>query len=255
MKKITCIMLSVLFVLLCGCGTDADPLIKQELDNAVSAVNNQTKLKCDYMLEITFGDNTVLYYAMGDAVWDRESKTANAFFDQTYLGKSVEMENYFSNEKMVSVEDGYPLTIKRDGDVLLSKFPYFKVESAFEGNEIKVGANSFGKTYSFVHQDTKSLCESILGGDIYALVTAIKKPQKDKTVYGEGNCIYTVSEKGLESCRYEFDVKLYDTPSVTATYVPPESEYTLNLHVTAKITYTQFGGEVKIEKYSTPDEE
>ena len=255
MKKLVCIMLSVLMLLLCGCGTDADPLIKQELDNAVSAVNAETKLQCGYMLEITFGDQTVLYYAIGDAMWDRKAKTANAFFDQTYLGNSVVMENYFADGKMVTVENGEALAVKRDGDVLLSKFPYFMPETAVDGMEIIVGANSQGKTYTFVHQDTKALCESILGGDIYALVTAIKKPQKDKTVYGEGKCIYTVSGENLVSCRYEFDVKLFDTPAVTATYTPPESEYTLDLHITAKISYTHFGDKVEIQKYSTPDEE
>ena len=56
------------------------------------------------------------------------------------------------------------------------------------------------------------------------------------------------------SARYEFTVKLFDTPNGSANYTPPESEYTLELKVVAKVSYTDFGEGVKIEKYSSPDE-
>lgn len=253
MKKLICICLSALF-LLCGCAEKADPQIKEELNSALDSVNAETKLSCDYMLEITFGDNSVLYYAKGDALWDRELKTANAFFNQTFLGASVEMENYFADNKMVTIENGEPITVERDADILLSKFPYFKPALPSEESKITVGNNSAGKTFTFTISDSKSLCENILGGDIYALATVIKKPQRDKTQYGEAKCVYTVADGKVSQLRYEFNVKLFDTPAVSANYVPPESEYTLDLKVVAKISYTSFGSDVTVEKYSTPDE-
>lgn len=254
MKRLICLMLSAL-MLFCSCAEGEDNAqLKDELDSAVLAVNSEVKLTADYMLEITFGDSATLYYALGTASWDREQKIATAFFDQTYLGASVEMKNYFAGSEMVSVENGNPITVQRDGDILLTKFPYLKVFSADDGNSIVKGSNSQGNTYSFFASDTKTLCETILGGNIYDLVPQIKKPQEDKTQYGEAKCVYTVSEGRLLSCRYEFDIKLFDTPAVTANYTPPESEYTLDLHITAKISYTDFGDNVEIAEYATPDE-
>lgn len=249
MKKLICFLLVALMLLCCACDKDNNEN-RPQLDSALEAVNNQTKLECDYMLEITFGDKTVLYYAMGNAKWDRNEKVANAYFDQTYLGSSVVMENYFSGKEMVSVENGVPIIVERDGDILLSKFPYFKPMCAPQESKIEVGANSLGTTYSFDYADTKTLCENLLGGDVYALVPNIKKPQREKTQYTSGKCIYTEVDGMIASCRYEFDIKLYDTPMASANYNPPESDYTLDLHVTAKITYTDFGENVVIDEYS-----
>lgn len=245
-------MLSAL-LLLCACAEEQDPEIKADLDSAISAANAETRLSAEYMLEITFGNGTVLYYAMGDAAWDRTEKNANAFFDQTYLGSSVEMENYFSDGKMVSVENGNPIEVERDGDILMTKFPYFTPVSDDENPDIALSNNLSGTAYTFTRGDTRELCESILGGDIYALATVIKKPQKELTQYGNTKCVYTVSDGRLVSCRYEFDIKLFDTPAGNANYTPPESEYTLDLHVVAKLSYEGFGESVSVEEYSADE--
>jgi len=67
-------------------------------------------------------------------------------------------------------------------------------------------------------------------------------------------CTYTVKDGKIHSCRYEFDVTLFDTPLATPNGVPDESDYSIKLHVSAKLTYNQYGEGVKVEKYSTPDE-
>ncbi len=250
MKKILSLLL-VLTMLFCwGCGEKTDPEIKKQMDSALANVNGETKLNCDYMMEITFGNGAVLYYAKGSAFWDREKLKAETLFDQTYLGTSVKMENYFADGIMYSVENGDPLKVERDGETMFSKFPYFKIPSCGEDTVISVGNNSSGKSYKFSSADTKKLCEDILGGDIYALATVIKKPQPEKTQYSDTQYTYTENDGRLVSARYEFDIKLFDTPSASANYTPPESEYTLDLHVVAKVEYKGFGEDVEIKDYS-----
>ena len=253
MKKFLCLTLIICFVFLVACNK-SDNAVTERLNSAIDAVNSQQTLKCDYMLEISFGSGTVMYYANGNAAWDRENKTVNTFFNQTYLGSSVVMENYFADGKMVSVENGSAITVERDGAVLVTKFPYFNLVKPNENTAVSTGSNIHGDYFSFELENTSELCENLIGGDIYALTTVIKKPQKDKTKYGNTSCVYTVKDNKVLSARYEFTVKLFDTPNGSANYTPPESEYTLELKVVAKVSYTDFGEGVKIEKYSSPDE-
>ncbi len=254
MKKILSLLLAIAMLACWGCGEKPDPEIKKQMDSALETVNGETKLNCDYMLEITFGNGAVLYYAKGSAFWDRDLLKTETVFDQTYLGTSVKMENYFAHGIMYSVENNVPLKVERDGEALFSKFPYFKIPSCGDETAVTVGSNSSGTSYKFSRTDTKVLCEDILGGDIYALATVIKKPQPEKTEYSDTQCTYTENEGRLVSARYEFDIKLFDTPSGSANYTPPESEYTLDLHVVAKLEYKGFGDEVEIKDYSAPEE-
>ena len=84
--------------------------------------------------------------------------------------------------------------------------------------------------------DGKAFAESVVG-DLYSLVTAIKKPQREKTEYGKVACIIVVRGGTVESARYEYTVKLFDTPAYSKVYSAPESEYTVTVKVSAKITY------------------
>jgi hypothetical protein len=75
----------------------------------------------------------------------------------------------------------------------------------------------------------------------------LKKPQKEKTEYSDTKCVVTVKDGAVASARYEFDIKLFDTPSVVEGYTPPEKEYTIKLHITAKVVYEKFGDKVEIK--------
>ena len=77
-----------------------------------------------------------------------------------------------------------------------------------------------------------------------------KKPQKDLTEYGDVECIYTVKDGRIVSARFEFDMKLFDTPAYVPGYSVPEEEYTLNIHITAKVGYDKFGQDVVIKELS-----
>lgn len=222
----------------------------KELNSFADAVNSESRAEGEYLLSITFA-NAVLYHASGDVAWDREAKTAFADFSQTYLGDSSVMLNYFSDGKMISVDDGEVEESERDAEELFSKFPYFKVLTHdSSGGGITVGRNSTGTTYTFNRTDTKDIFDKLVGGDIYALVFSIQNPQPEKTQYGETQCVYMVVDGKLVSCRYEFDVKLFDTPAYVPGYSVPEDEYTIDLHVSAKITYENFGDTVEIGSYS-----
>lgn len=254
MKRFLMLVVAFALCLFWGC-EDAGPdntVSPEELNSAVGAINSETRLSGDYMLELTFGEGSVLYYALGDIAWDRSENKVFAEFTQTYLGISSDMENYYSDGKMVSIEDGSPITVDRQSEEILTKFPYFTVPEA--SADVTKGSNSAGTTYTFSALDTKQLCESIVGTDLYSLVTVIKKPQPELTEYGETKCIYTVSEGKLVSCRFEFDVKLFDTPAYTPNYSQPESEYTIDLHVTAKVSYDGTGEETEIAEYSEMSE-
>lgn len=251
--KALCVAIS-LTAALCGCsGADkTDSAAAEELNSAVSAVNAEASASGDYLLEITFGAGSVLYYAKGNIEFDRSEKKAFADFKQTWLGTADEVQNYYSNGIMLSVCDGESLSGDRDADELFSKFPYSKLLPCEDGRSVTVGGNSLGKTFSVTRSDTEKICETVVG-DIYSLVTVIKKPQKDKTKYGDTTVTYTVSDGKAVACRYEFGVTLFDTPSYVPGYQPPESEYTVELKVSAKVTYSDFGVEVR-EYPSEPEE-
>ena len=251
-KRVLSTFLAALMICLWGCSEKTDPEIKSSLESAIESVNGESRLECDYMLEITFGERSVLYYAKGDTQWDRAENRFSMVYDRTLLGESSKMESYFADGKMQSVINGKLVAVNEVKTDVLSTFPNFKIPACYGEADISVSDNSSGKAYKFIADDTKKLCEAVIG-DIYSLATVIKKPQPEKTKYGEAQCVYTVKEGRVVSVRYEFDVKLFDTPAATANYTPPESEYTLDLHVVAKLEYTDFGDEVEISCY-TPEE-
>lgn len=250
MRKLICVLLTLsLFLASCGESEAAYPEAANAVNSVVDSVNAESRLSGEYMLEISFGEGGVLYYAIGDVAWDRTDQTIFADFDQTYLGISSKMENYYSNGKMVSVEDGSAMTVERDASAYLTKFPYFSVPKP-ENDSVAVGSNTKGDTYTFKISDSKSLSEALVGDDIYSLVNVIKKPQKELTEYGEASCVYTVSEGKLVSCRYEFDIKLFDTPAYIPGSSQLEEEYTITMHIVARLGYSEFGEDVEIPEYS-----
>lgn len=257
MKKSFLICLLALSLLLCGCADGAEQ--KQELASALEAAieksNSETRISGGYMLEITFDGGVTLYYALGNIAFDRENNTASADFTQTYLGKSVTAQNFYKNGKVVSVEKGESVTFDRAPEDIMGKFPYSKLLKSPESvTDIESKTSSVGKTITLTRGDTESICDSVIGSDLYTLVDVIKKPQTDKTQYSDTVCTYTVEDGRVVGCRYEFDVKLFDTPSYVPGYSIPESEYTLDIHVTAKVTYSDFGESVRVAEYSESEE-
>ena len=254
MKRFLLIILAIAVTAFCGCsdGQSAETVsAANDMNSAIEKANNETKLAGAYTLSITFDKGAVLYHAQGDVAWDREAKTAYAGFDQTYLGASAVMRNYYNDGKMISVADGEAAESKRDSAELFSKFPYFLLPMHDNKcGDITVGQNSSGTSYTFERNDARELFDVLVGGDIYSLVYSIKNPQPEKTEYGNVECVYTVSDGKIVSCRYEFDVKLFDTPAYIPGYSQPEDEYTIDLHINAKVTYNSFGEAVKVEDYS-----
>ena len=251
MKIRILLLFLVLSLLFCSCTGSTDNIDTAELASAVEKTNSETKISGQYMLEMSFGEGVTLYYALGDVAWDTEKEIASASFNQTYLGVSSKAENYFANGKIVSVEMGESVSVDRTADELFSKFPYCDVLGIGESGNITVAESTVGRTYTIVRDDTKQICETIVGQDIYGIANVIKKPQPEKTEYSQTTCVYTISEGELVSCRYEFDVKLFDTPAyVPGGYSVPESEYTLDVHVVAKMSYKAFGADVTVSEYS-----
>ena len=258
MKKIIAVIFAFA-LLFCSCKEVENPPKAEdvaELRDAISATNNESSVSGKYMLEITFGDSTVLYYALGNVAWDVEKGVSSVLFDETYLGDSSVRANYFAENKLISVDDGEVLTLERDAETLFSKFPYAKLpEYSEEHGGINKNNSANGKTFTVKRTDTKELLDTVVGNDIYTIATVIKKPQPEKTQYSDTECIYTVSDGKVVGCRYEFDVKLFDTPAyIPGGYSVPESEYTLDLHVVAKVTYEKFGSDVTVSEYSETSE-
>lgn len=252
MRKRFIICLSVLSLVFCGCADSgiANETLIRELDGAIDSVNSENRASGEYLIEITVSGVT-LYYASGDIAFDREKDTASNEFTQTYMGRSVVSQNYYSNGKLVSVEKGESVTLDRTSEQIMGKFPYSKLlklpDSVKEVNEKN---SSVGRTVELVRGDTSDICESVIGEDIYTLASVIKKPQTDKTEYGDTKCTYTVKDGRVIGCRYEFTVKLFDTPAYVPGYSVPESVYTLELSVVAKVNYNGFGNGVEISEYS-----
>ncbi len=250
MKRFLVILLVFASLFSISCEREAEDA-KATVNSVVAEVNKQDKLSGEYQLSITFDKGAVLYYAKGNIEWDRKAQTAYASFDHTYLGASGKMENYFKDGAIISVDSTKTERTEKDPDDLMSKFPYFSVFDYSEDcGEIKVGENNSGTTYTFFVKNNKEIFESIAGGDIYKMVFSIKDPQPEKTQYGDIECIYTVVDGKLQSCRYEFDVKLFDTPGYVPGYSVPEEEYTIDLHFSGKITYNSFGDNVSVDEFS-----
>ncbi len=257
MKKLLIFALA-LCLLLCACGDgnqSDNSEVEKSLSEAISVTNSETAFSGSYMLEINFGQGVSLYYANGKVECNRSEKKASIAFAQTYLGVSANRKNYIANGKAISVDGETATEVDVDTNALLSKFPYSQMFSLPEEvGEIAVNESMVGRTYTVTRNDTEIICDSVVGGDIYDMVDVLKQPQKDKTEYGETKCIYTVSEGRVTGVRYEFDVKLYDTPAYIPGYSVPESEYTITLHITAKLSYDKFGGEVTVGEYSEGEE-
>ena len=255
MKRLICSLLILAFVL-CGCEKDdyekGDP---SELNSLVEEVNSEERLSGDYQLEITFGDRKTLFFAKGEIAWDRTDLTIYSSFDQTYLGASGKTENFYRDGKMISLENGQTVENEQSSEAYFEKFPYFRIPLLDDNcSEIKLSESSVGKTYSFTRTDGKEISKMFLEDDIYQLVGVLKKPQPELTEYGEGECVYTVKDGRIVSCRFEFDMKLFDTPAYIPGYSVPEEEYTLNVHITAKVGYESFGEDVIIKEYEETED-
>ncbi len=248
MKKLISLILTLSLMLLWGCDQQKDTAaVLEKAQAAVDNTNSQNPLSGEYVLEITFGEGSVLYYAKGDILWDREQTQAYGSFTQTYLGSSAKLENYYSNGTMVSVEEGNAVEVQRTAEDVFSKFPYFKLPSP-QGNITK-GTNTLGDSYKFTIDNTENLSNLVIGDDIFSLVNVLKKPQKDKTEYSQAQCIYTVKDDKVISAKYEFDIKLFDTPAYNPNYSQPESEYTITVHVSAKVSYDFSAEDISIPQY------
>lgn len=258
MRRAAIVFLLALSLLICGCADGQktqSAALAEELRGAISASNAETRVSGKYMLEITF-EGVTLYYALGDAAWDSEKKIASVIFTQTYLGDSSEAENYFSDGKVVSVDDGVGITVERDADEIFSKFPYARLaDLPSDIGEITEKTSSVGRTLTLTRSDTASICDAVVGSDIFTLVGVLKKPQADKTQYSDTVCTYTVADGKIAGYRYEFDIKLFDTPAYIPGYSVPEEEYTLDLHVVAKMTYEKFGDGVTVPLYEKSESE
>lgn len=257
MRKLLIAVLSV-FLLLCGCTDEenkADPAAAAELSSAIDATNSETRFSGQYMLEINFGEGVSLYYALGNAMCDRVEEKASVIFSQTYLGVSRNVENYIADGRIVSVNSGVSTEIEQDAKAAMAKFPYSKIyEYSEELGAVTVSNSTLGKVYTVKRNDTEAICDTVIGGDIYSLVDVLKRPQTDKTEYSETTCSYTVSDGKVVGCRYEFDIKLFDTPAYIPGYSQPENEYTIELHVIAKISYDEFGESATVAEYSETSE-
>ncbi len=251
MKKAIICFLLVVSLLLCACaeeeGNNAE--LKSALESAISATNSEEAFSGQYMLEISFGKGVALYYALGDVECDRSAKKAFVSFSQTYLGISSGAKNYIESGKIISVEGETATEIEGNTEGFLAKFPYGAVFPLPENASLTTNETMVGTTYTVIRNDTKSICENVVGDDIYEMVDVLKQPQKDKTEYSETECTYTVSEGRVTGVRYEFDMKLFDTPAYIPGYSMPESEYTVQFHVVAKISYNEFGSGVEVEEY------
>jgi hypothetical protein len=255
MKRLICSLLVLAFVL-CACEKDEHKKgDSSELNSFVEEVNAEERLSGDYQLEITFGDRKTLFFAKGDIAWDRSDLAIYSLFDRTYLGSSGKTENFYQNGKMISLENGKVVETEQPFEAYFEKFPYFKIPLLDENcSEIKLSESSVGTTYSFTRTDGKEISKMFLEDDIYELVGVLKKPQPELTEYGEVECVYTVKDGKIVSCRFEFDMKLFDTPAYIPGYIVPEEEYTLNVHITAKVGYESFGEGVIIKEYEETEE-
>ncbi len=250
MKK--CLLICLLALsLLCGCAdgnvTDGDRLT--ELKSAIDTINGESLVSGGYLIEITVSGVTV-YYAKGNISFDRAECKAFNDFSQTYMGQSLAAKNYFAEGKLISVEKSGVTTFDRTSEQILGRFPYSKlIELPDDVASVTEKSSSVGKTVELVRKDTKAICGNVIGDDIYSLVSVIKKPQVDKTRYGDTKCIYTLNDGKIVSCRYEFTVTLFDTPAYVPGYSVPESDYTVDLDIVAKVNYTGFGDKVTVAEY------
>ena len=251
------ICLLALSLILCGCADSGDTQnteIIKELNDAIDSTNGQSRVAGDYLIEITVSGVT-LYYAKGNIAFDREGEIAYNDFSQTYMATSAVAQNYFANGKLITVEKDGVNEFERTSDQILGKFPYSKLSSLPEDiGEISQKNSSVGRTIELVRKDTAAICESVIGKDIYTLVSVIKQPQADKTQYSDTKCIYTVKDGRAIGCRYEFTAKLFDTPAYVPGYSVLESEYTVEISVVAKVNYKTFGDEVEIAEYSATED-
>lgn len=248
MRRLAVLALAAV-LLLCACGENTQP-IAGEIERAVGALAAKTAFGGDYLLEISVSgeSKTTLYYAKGVFGRDSAAKTAYTSFDQSWFGMSAVSENYYSDGRIVSINDGEVITAEREPDDVFLKFPYSAPEgygSSCRG--LSAEPNTRGKAVMFTRGGSSEFCESVVGGDLYTLAYVIKDPQPEKTVYGDVKCIYTLSGGELISAGYEFDVTLFDTPSYVPGYSQPEEDYSIKLHVVAKVNYSD---EYEIKEYS-----
>ncbi len=249
MKRVFCIILAFAMLFAAACSDDGQSEIRAEMESALDEVNGEARLSCNYLLEITFDGSKVLYYAKGNACWDRDDLRITTIYDRTYLGNTLRMESYLANGENYSLVDGTPVKIDSISGNMFEQFPQFRLPSVGEEGEISVSDNLAGKAYKFAPEDAEALCQALVG-DIYGIAQVIEVPQRDKTEYSNAQCVYTVKDGRIASARYELDIKLFDTPMLSKD----EEDYTLDLHVSAKLEYIAFGNSVGIAEYEPPEE-
>ena len=233
------IALIIAAALLCACG--GDRVDAAGLNAASSACAGKDRHSGQYMLEITFAENTAtLYYARGDFEYDRAGKTASLDFSQTWLGSSSKARNDYKDGVITNTTDGETFEVPREAELLFSQFPYFAPPLCLEtDSNLSEHPGARGTQYTFVRKNASDFCKAVVGGDVCDLVPALRQPRREETSFGDVAFTCLVEGESLLSFGCEFDVTLYDTPAYIPGYSVPEEEYVITLHVTARVSYDE----------------
>ena len=258
MKKSIALLLliSVFALALIGCQQKEE---YSDLSEAIENTNSKERYSANFLAEFTFDNDLVtLLFAQGFYSVDRDKNLLYSEFVQTHLGHSGRYTEICKDGYVYADLDGEKNRYKKNTAEHL-EYIYYSTALNFKYEDIdhlKTAENSDGTLYSFtVNGDYDDKLMTMLGEGIYS-TAQIKKPQKEKTRFGEIKCEYNLTEdengiKTLLSRQIVFKVYLYDTPPYSPTYTPPEEDYMLELKVRFKLSYKDFGEAVSIPEPDT----
>ncbi len=243
MRRVTLVLLTAVLVsgLLSGCGEKTE---YSEVSAGIENTNAIKRYNASFLTELTFNNGTAtLLYQQGSYSIDREQQQLYSEYVRTYLGASDKITEMY--------RDGYVYLNDSSGKSKYESKPEFLTclhyAETMNFNEkdisgLKKDTNSAGTLYTFkVKSGYDEQLKALLGDNIYSLAK-ITKPQTEKTRFSEIECEYTFTQNQngqtvLVNRQIVFTAYLYETPTYTPGYTPPEEDYMLDLKVRIKVTY------------------
>ncbi len=252
-----CLLALLLFLSACG-EKKQEPIPPLDtVITAVNAFNGEDLRSVSFLLNVTEeGKEGSAFFTQGNTAYSKAKPVAmSGRVTQIYKGVGSTADIFYKAGAYYRGSEDSKYYLLMDKEVLLGQF-FCTDAPKLDENSVRYGRSAetdAGTKYTLgVNVDKgflKSLFEETLNTSI-----GLRKPDKERTVYGEPECVYVISSnEKLVGFKISLDVTMYETPTYYPNYSVSDEELERRYKVEYEITVKAVGDKVEIISPVTKD--